>query len=213
MEENEKLYKFGVNGYDWLKIRGNSYIDSSLLFWGAYRIIECDINDKSMKVRFCNWKEENWKEMDMSELQRNGVIDIDENGSHWEGDCMKGVPYGYGKLFNEENVLIYKGFMYKVEKICYGEEYYEKNSSLQYQGTYYNNKRSGYGILYDKNLYYKMKDSKDYTSVDNALVIDNQFHDVALLQEIFNHSSPSITLKYIGVNQQRIDESYYNFSL
>lgn len=150
MEENEKLYKFGVNGYDWLKIRGSSYIDSSLLFWGAYRIIECDINDKSMKVRFCNWKEENWKEMDMSELQRNGVIDIDENGSHWEGDCMKGVPYGYGKLFNEENELIYKGFMYKVEKVCYGEEYYEKNGSLQYQGTYYNNKRSGYGILYDK---------------------------------------------------------------
>ena len=44
MEENEKLYKFGVNGYDWLRIRGSSYIDSSLLFWGAYRIIECDIN-------------------------------------------------------------------------------------------------------------------------------------------------------------------------
>ena len=150
MEENEKLYKFGVNGYDWLKIRGSSYIDSSLLLYGVYRIIECDINDKSMKVRFCNWKEENWNKMDMSELQRDSIIDIDENGSHWEGDCMKGLPYGYGRLFNEENVLIYKGFMYKVEKMCYGEEYYKENGSLQYQGTFYNNKRSGYGILYDK---------------------------------------------------------------
>lgn len=40
-----------------------------------------------------------------------------------------------------------------------------------------------------------------------------QFHDVALLQTIFNHSSPSITLRYIGINQERIDDSYRNFSI
>lgn len=32
--------------------------------------------------------------------------------------------------------------------------------------------------------------------------------DVALLQDIFNHSAPYITLKYIGVNQDSIDEAY-----
>lgn len=37
--------------------------------------------------------------------------------------------------------------------------------------------------------------------------------DVALLQKIFNHSSPSITLRYIGISQDEIDESYRNFSL
>lgn len=40
-----------------------------------------------------------------------------------------------------------------------------------------------------------------------------QYHDVAILMEIFNHSSPSITLKYIGISQDEIDKSYYNFSL
>lgn len=40
-----------------------------------------------------------------------------------------------------------------------------------------------------------------------------QYHDVALLQEIFNHSSPSITLRYIGIAQDEIDKSYQNFSL
>ena len=40
-----------------------------------------------------------------------------------------------------------------------------------------------------------------------------QFHDVAILQEIFNHSSPSITLRYIGISQDDIDLSYSNFSL
>ena len=40
-----------------------------------------------------------------------------------------------------------------------------------------------------------------------------QYKDVALLQEIFNHSSPSVTLRYIGINQDNIDKSYMNFSL
>ena len=37
--------------------------------------------------------------------------------------------------------------------------------------------------------------------------------DVALLQCVFNHSSPSITLRYIGINQDIIDENLRNFRL
>ena len=37
--------------------------------------------------------------------------------------------------------------------------------------------------------------------------------DVALLQNIFNHSAPSVTLRYIGINQDIIDSAVENFSL
>jgi len=37
--------------------------------------------------------------------------------------------------------------------------------------------------------------------------------DIALLQCIFNHSSPSITMRYIGINQDIIDENLKSFSL
>ena len=37
--------------------------------------------------------------------------------------------------------------------------------------------------------------------------------DVALLQKLFNHSSPSITLDYIGITQDIMDESIENFTL
>lgn len=37
--------------------------------------------------------------------------------------------------------------------------------------------------------------------------------DVAMLQEIFNHSAPSITLRYIGITQDEIDNSLKEFSL
>jgi integrase len=37
--------------------------------------------------------------------------------------------------------------------------------------------------------------------------------DLSLLQSIFNHSSQTVTLKYIGINQDQIDEVYANINL
>jgi integrase len=37
--------------------------------------------------------------------------------------------------------------------------------------------------------------------------------DVALLQELFNHSAPSVTLRYIGINQDVMDRAIDDFSL
>jgi len=40
-----------------------------------------------------------------------------------------------------------------------------------------------------------------------------QYDDIVMLQKIFNHSSTSITLRYIGIEQEDIDEVYRNFYL
>ena len=40
-----------------------------------------------------------------------------------------------------------------------------------------------------------------------------KFKDIALLQKIFNHYSPSVTLRYIGIDQEEINKSYMNFIL
>jgi integrase len=40
-----------------------------------------------------------------------------------------------------------------------------------------------------------------------------KYKDVALLQKLFNHSAPHITLTYIGINQDIIDDSIEKFSL
>ncbi|BDR82544.1 site-specific integrase [Clostridium tetani] len=40
-----------------------------------------------------------------------------------------------------------------------------------------------------------------------------QTKDVVMLQEIFNHSDPSITLHYIGVKQESINEAIRNFRI
>lgn len=40
-----------------------------------------------------------------------------------------------------------------------------------------------------------------------------KYKDVAMLQKIFNHSSPQITLRYIGIEQDQISKSYTDFIL
>ena len=40
----------------------------------------------------------------------------------------------------------------------------------------------------------------------------HQFHDIVILQKIFNHSAPSITLRYIGIEQEEINQSYADFN-
>lgn len=40
-----------------------------------------------------------------------------------------------------------------------------------------------------------------------------QTKDVAMLQEMFNHSSPQITLRYIGINQDSMDKAMLKFKI
>ena len=40
-----------------------------------------------------------------------------------------------------------------------------------------------------------------------------RFKDIAILQKIFNHSSPTTTLRYIGIEQDEINHFYKKFSL
>ena len=40
-----------------------------------------------------------------------------------------------------------------------------------------------------------------------------QFKDIAILQKTFNHSSAEITLRYIGIEQEEINNSYLHFVL
>ena len=40
-----------------------------------------------------------------------------------------------------------------------------------------------------------------------------QFHDVAILQYLLNHSSPSITLRYIGITQDNVENTLQQFEI
>ena len=41
----------------------------------------------------------------------------------------------------------------------------------------------------------------------------NNGYDITLIQKLFNHSSPSTTLRYIGITQEEIDDVYLSLDL
>jgi len=59
-----------------------------------------------------------------------------------------------------------------------------------------------------------MKDmTKDNTRKTFGYHHYKKYKDIALLQKLYNHSKPSITLDYIGITQDMIDNSIEKFSL
>lgn len=81
------------------------------------------------------------------------------------------------------------------------------NNRLDRFGAYYILKAASNAICLDEKIgTHTMRKTFGYHHY-------KKFKDVAILQKIFNHSTPQITLKYIGIEQDQIDNSYNNFIL
>ena len=152
-----KYYPIGFSGVDFLSEKGSTILHSEYLENGCIRLIECDKEEKSMKVMEKRQKIEEWNEINMDRLRRGVTIDLNEKGDRWEGDSLNNSPFGYGCKYNPENQLIYKGFIFKGMKVCFGNEFFGDAGIIEYEGEYYKNMRFGYGKLYDKksNLLYE----------------------------------------------------------
>ncbi|WP_099157288.1 site-specific integrase [Virgibacillus ndiopensis] len=84
--------------------------------------------------------------------------------------------------------------------------------------------REGINKPIGRSMAYKiLREAAEYVSMDEigthtlrktfGYHFYKQTKDVAMLQEIFNHSSPAITLKYIGINQDILDKAIKNFKI
>lgn len=74
---------------------------------------------------------------------------------YYEGEVLKGLPNGSGKLYNKNNILIFSGRFKDGEKIGYGTEYFD-NKKVKYKGYFHNNVYDGLGLLYYfERSYYK----------------------------------------------------------
>ena len=179
MDAKQKYYPFDTSGCSYLSINNSIYVHSELLSDYSIRVIKCDIQEKSMKVKTRNKNSSEWIEMNMDSFIKNDIVDLNENGTRWEGDSLNGSPFGYGSIYNSENQLIYKGFMFEGMKVCFGEEYYGDIGIVEYEGNYYKNMKNGYGKLYDKKneLVYEGEWLNDKSLKEECLKIDGKFCD------------------------------------
>jgi len=107
------------------------------------------------------------------------------------------------------------------------------NQKLKNMFRFYTNGRSGFEPLFTTKYNNRLDRITAYRIINNACAQANieinagthtlrktfgfhhykQFKDVVILQKIFNHSSPEITLRYIGIEQEEINNSYIKFVL
>ena len=146
----DAIYPLGLRGNQFLSTKNSIYIQSEILDNETIRVIECDIEEKWMKVREKRENEMDWIEMEDKDVKKGDVLDLNDNGVRWEGDSINGNPYGYGGIYDEENHIIFNGFIFEGKKVCYGKSIYGDIGIIEYEGGYYNGMRFGYGHLYDK---------------------------------------------------------------
>ena len=115
-----------------LVVSGNTCFHYEQYGDDSIRLIECDVEKKSMTVKTRKEKSNIWNSMDENDFENQTIIDkVDEN-NRWEGDSCFGKPYGYGYMYNAGNQLIYRGFLIDVMKVCYGVTFYVDNGTIQY---------------------------------------------------------------------------------
>lgn len=116
-----------------------------------YRVIVCCIESKEMTLLFAKTMNNNLIEISESLITRDYVLDLNRRGRRWEGSVLDNKPFGYGIEYNEEDNMVYEGFVYKGERICYCIEYNDdvNNNREIYRGQYLHNARNGKGITYD----------------------------------------------------------------
>ena len=87
-------------------------------------------------------------------IMEEGIVDL-EHGSRFEGwmmpedDDKKKIPFGYGEMYDDDGILVYKGIMINWKRFGYGKSYHN-NGAVEYEGYWCDNNRCGRGKVYDR---------------------------------------------------------------
>ena len=88
---------------------------------------------------------------EVSGIEHNQVLDLNDDGERWEGDVLNNQPYGWGVYYDSENRRVYEGFRIRGVNVCYGSSFFPDVQKVEYEGEICEGKRWGRGIQYDRN--------------------------------------------------------------
>ena len=92
---------------------------------------------------------------EQSERVVEGIVDLD-HGTRFEGlvltdekEGKMGIPFGYGEMYDDDGLLLYKGIMINWKRFGYGTSYHD-NGLKEYEGYWCDDNRFGSGKVYDR---------------------------------------------------------------
>ena len=98
------------------------------------------VNDQKVLKVFGNHQfgDISYSEEEQSTRVVEGIIDLD-HGSRFEGFVLTdhegkiGIPFGYGEMYDDDGLLLYKGIMINWKRFGYGTSYHD-NGLIEYEG-------------------------------------------------------------------------------
>ena len=108
---------------------------------------------------------------------KEGIVDLD-HGSRFEGLVLKdekegkiGIPFGYGEMYDDNGLLMYKGIMINWKRFGYGTSYHD-NGLIEYEGYWCDDNRFGRGNVYDRKGAF-LKDRLWYNGIESDIYEGN----------------------------------------
>ena len=97
------------------------------------------------------------------------IIDLSSAGDRWEGDCQGTIPCGWGDYYDDNNNLIFRGFRYGNDNVCYGTYYFPDmiTENPEYEGQISFSQRFGKGKLFDREGKLELEDLWLYNELYN----------------------------------------------
>ena len=91
------------------------------------------------------------KVLHVNGIEQAQVLDLSDEGDRWEGDVLQNEPYGWGVLYDSDGEKMYEGFQIGANHSCYGTQYYSDIQKVEYEGEWFEGKRWGRGVQYNRN--------------------------------------------------------------
>ena len=82
------VYSLGLSGQYSLSIDHSRISHFEILNNNQHRLIECDIEEKWMKVKEKNTSLSDWNEINLNELKKDDIVDLSDKGDRWEGTSV-----------------------------------------------------------------------------------------------------------------------------
>ena len=141
--------------HDWLLLLLNSRECVVLQFNnGIFMNRGFIVNDEKVLKVFGNHQIGDISYNEEETIVEEGIVDLD-HGSRFEGLVLAekagriGIPFGYGEMYDDDGILVYKGIMINWKRFGYGTSYHN-NGLIEYEGYWCDDNRFGIGKVYDR---------------------------------------------------------------